>query len=97
MKCMQKSTHTSSLCIKKLERLCYLGNEIQGSDQPTRLLSFFLVCVEAERSNQKIFSHVGTESPLPGYYQYFLGVKCLAQGHNMAEVGFQPLTSRSGV
>ena len=28
--------------------------------------------------------------------QYFQGVKCLAQGHNMAAVGFEPPTSRSG-
>ena len=44
-----------------------------------------------------LFSHVGTELPLPGYYQYFRGVKCFAQGHNTAEVGFEPPTSRSGV
>ena len=30
-------------------------------------------------------------------YQYFRGVKCLAQGHNTAAVGFEPRTSRSGV
>ena len=29
--------------------------------------------------------------------QYFLGVKCLAQRHNTAAVGFEPPTSRSGV
>ena len=29
--------------------------------------------------------------------QYFRGVKCLAQRHNTAEVGFEPPTSRSGV
>ena len=29
--------------------------------------------------------------------QYFRGVKRLAQGHNTAEVGFEPQTSRSGV
>ena len=44
-----------------------------------------VVCVEA------------SEPPLPGYYQYFRGVKCHAQGHNTAEVGFEPPTSRSGV
>ena len=27
---------------------------------------------------------------------YFRGVKCLVQGHNMAEVGFEPWASRSG-
>ena len=29
--------------------------------------------------------------------QYFPGVKCLAQGHNTAAVGFEPPTSRPGV
>ena len=29
--------------------------------------------------------------------QYFRAVKCLAQGHNTAVVGFEPWTSRSGV
>ena len=29
--------------------------------------------------------------------QYFRGVKCLAQGHNTAMVGFEPPTSRSRV
>ena len=29
--------------------------------------------------------------------QYFRGVKCLAQGHNTAAVGFEPPISRSGV
>ena len=29
--------------------------------------------------------------------QYFRGVKCHAQGHNTAAVGFEPPTSRSGV
>ena len=42
------------------------------------------VCVEALRPSQQFFSHVGTEPSLPGYYQYILGVKCLAKGHNTA-------------
>ena len=32
--------------------------------------------------SQQFFSHVGTEPALRWYYQYFQGVKCLAQGHN---------------
>ena len=52
-----------------------------------RLILCF-VCVEAKSPSQQFFSHVGTELLLPGYYQYFRGVKCLAQGHNTAEVGF---------
>ena len=39
-----------------------------------------------------------TDPPLPGYYQYFSGSKCVfGHGHNTAEVGIEPLTSRSGV
>ena len=53
----------------------------------TMQLCFFL-CVEVQRPSQQLFSHVGTEPTLPGYYQYFWGVKCLAQGHNTVEVGF---------
>ena len=30
-------------------------------------------------------------------HQYFRGVKCLAKGHNLEEVGFEPPTSRSEV
>ena len=44
------------------------------------------------------FSHVRREPPLPGYYQYFFGEKCVfAQGHNTAEVGNEHPTTRSGV
>ena len=35
----------------------------------------FFVWVEALRPSQQFFSHVAMESPLPGYYQYFLGGK----------------------
>ena len=34
---------------------------------------YLFVCVGAYRSSQKFLSHVGTELPLPGYYQYFSG------------------------
>ena len=61
-------------------------------------MSCFIVCVVAERPSQQCFSHVGTEPPLSGYYQSFSGSKCVfAQGHNTAEVGIEPPTSRSGV
>ena len=40
--------------------------------------------------SDNFFSLVGTVPLLHEYYQYFLGVKCLAQGHNTAEVGFEP-------
>ena len=32
---------------------------------------------EALRSRQQCFSHARTEPPVPGYYQYFLGGKCI--------------------
>ena len=32
-----------------------------------------LVWFDAQRLGKQFFSHVGTEPPLPGYYQYFLG------------------------
>ena len=35
------------------------------------------VWVEALRPSQQFFSHVGMEPPLLGYYQYFLGGKCI--------------------
>ena len=36
------------------------------------------------RPGKQFFSHVETEPPIPGYYQYFLGSKLvsLAQGNN---------------
>ena len=41
--------------------------------------------------SKQFFSHVGTEPPLPGYYQYFSRSKCVfAQGHNTALVGIEP-------
>ena len=42
------------------------------------------VWVEALRPSQQVFSNVGTEPPLPGYYQYFFGevnVSCLRIQH----------------
>ena len=52
------------------------------------------MCIEASHPSQQYFGHVGTESLLPGYYQYFWEVKYLAQGHNKMVVGFELPTSR---
>ena len=47
---------------------------------------------------QQFFSHVGTESPLPGHLPVLWGtLKCLAQRHYTAVVGFEPCASSSGV
>ena len=47
------------------------------SDFSNLIQCFLFVWVEALRPSQQFFSHVGTEPPLPGYYQYFLGGKCI--------------------
>ena len=39
--------------------------------------NFCFVWVEALRPSQQFFSHVGTDPSLPGYYQCFLGGKCI--------------------
>ena len=59
----------------------------------------FFVWFDALRPGKQLFSYVGTEPPLPGYYQYFGGGGeiCLAQGHNTAtRKGLEPPT-RYGV
>ena len=53
-------------------------------------LKFCLFVLRFNVPVNNFFSHVGT---LPGYNQYFRGVKCLAQGHNMADP--QPLVPES--
>ena len=60
------------------------------------MLVLFVLMLNVPANN--FFSHVGTEPPLPGYCQYISWSKCFfAQGHNTAEVGIIPPTSRSGV
>ena len=54
-----------------------------------------IVCLFVVRLNVPVNNFSFTASWV--IYQYFRGVKCLAQGHNTAEVGFEPPTSRSGV
>ena len=44
------------------------------------LIVFVLILVL--RPGKQFFSHVETEPPIPGYYQYFWGVMSLAQGNN---------------
>ena len=74
-----------------MPKFCFLMTE-HIHDLPT--LGFGFGFVKAYRPSK----HVRTEPSLPGYYQYFSGRKCVfAQGHNTAEVGIEPPTSRSGV
>ena len=63
----------------------------------TRLLVGWLI--DFERPGKQFFSHVGTEPPLPGYYQYFWGVNvhCSRTQHGLTRVGLEPPTSGSGV
>ena len=58
------------------------------------LILYVLFVLRLNYPVNNFFSHVGTEPPLPQYNQYFRGVKYLAQGNNMVEVGFESLTSR---
>ena len=58
-------------------------------------IALFVLRLTVPVNNFSVLS--GRSQRLPGYYQYFQGVKCLAQGHNTAEVGFETPTSRSGV
>ena len=55
--------------------------------------------IDSLRSGKQFFSHVGTEPPLPGYYQYFWGenVPCSRTQHNLTRVGLEPPASGSGV
>ena len=52
-------------------------NAVSNRCYVTLTLVDLFVWVEALRPSQQFFSHVGTEPPLPGYYQYFLGGKCI--------------------
>ena len=47
---------------------------------------FLFVWVEVLRPSQYFFSHVGTEPLLPGYYQYFLGGKCILLRQRLSDV-----------
>ena len=58
-----------------LQIVVCLGIKQLSNDQAP--MDFGLVWVEALRPSQQFFSHVRTEPPLPGYYQYFLGGKCI--------------------
>ena len=55
--------------------------------------------IDSLRPGKQFFSHVGTEPPLPGYYQYFWGVNvpCSRTQHGLTRVGLEPPTFGSGV
>ena len=60
---------------------------IQRTNAERCTLARLVWFVKAQRPSKQFVSHVGTEPPLPGYYQYFSGCKCVfAQGHNPVEV-----------
>ena len=42
-----------------------------------KIIVFSFCFVFAQRPSKQFFSDVGTEPSLPGYYQYFLGGKCI--------------------
>ena len=87
-------------CICEIER----GRSVA---LPYRLISAFVFFsasvsfrfVFAKGLSKQFFSHAGTEPPLPGYYKYFLGGKCilLKDTTQRPRVRIEPPTSRSGV
>ena len=53
---------------------------------------------DAQQPGEHLFSHVGTEPPLPGYYQYFFfwgggGKYVLLKENTATRVGLEPPTS----
>ena len=60
---------------------------------------YFIVCLCWSLKSQSTFFQSYRDEATASWVinQYFRGVKCLAQGHNMAAVGLEPPTSRSGV
>ena len=61
-------------------------------------ITCFGLRIEALRPSQQSFSHVGTEPPLPGYYQYFLGVNVSYSRIQHGDLSEDRTpTSRSGV
>ena len=71
------------VCSRHLGQMTNMAATLQKSPEP----AVWICC-------QQFFSHVRTEPPLPGYYQYFWGSNCVfAQGHNekVKTVDFQKL------
>ena len=63
------------------------------------LYGFCFVCLCWGLTSQSTFFQSCRDGAIASWVinQYFRGVKCLAQGHSTAAVGFEPPTSRSGV
>ena len=63
------------LIIALKQRLCGLNEAVIKNifNQCVEQNFCLFVWVEALRPSQQFFSHVWTEPPLPGYYQYFFG------------------------
>ena len=55
--------------------------------------------IDSYRQGKHFLSHVGTEPPLPGYYEYLWGVNvpCSRTRHGLTRVGLEPPTSGFGV
>ena len=64
----------------------------------TYVLGFVFVLILVQRPGKQFFSHVETEPPIPGYYQYFWGVNvsCSRKQHTDPAED-RTRVSRSGV
>ena len=79
--------------------ICHLSSCVQAGDYLQPLFRCLFVCLCWGLTSQStIFQSCRDEATASWVInQYFRGVKCLAQGHNTAAVGFESPTSRSGV
>ena len=77
----------------------FLQTDSKDSDQTWADAQADLVCLCWGLTSQSTIFQSCRDGAIASWVvnQYFRGVKCLAQGHNTAEVGFEPPTSRSGV
>ena len=87
---LTNSTADTCLCFSHMQKVCFL------MVWPKQSFLFF-VCVEVNVSVNKVSVTSGWSHSFLGITSTFWGAKCLAQGHNIAEVGFEPPTSRSRV
>ena len=85
-------THTKKSLFHSNDTELFFALPFSQSQNSITEVSNDFVCLFVLRLNVPVnnfFYHVRKKPLLPLYYQYFLGVKFLAQGHN-TEVGFEP-------
>ena len=95
-----KSSHYILADILDKASLCLYSEPTEYSNSSAYRYFFYLfVCLCWGLTSQSTIFQSCRDGATASWVinQYFRGVKCLAQGHNMAAVGIEPPTSRSGV